>query len=72
MAAHDQTDDATTDDHGAHEIPPAPAVREITPAPEDFENPPGFANYVWPLFWCGLGGVLIAVLLAYGWQYAAS
>ena len=71
MAAHDQTDDATTEDHGSNELPEAPAVRHITPAPADFENPPGFANYIWPLFWCGLAGVLISVLLAYGWSYAA-
>lgn len=71
MTAHDQTDDATTEDHGSSELPPPPAVRHITPAPEDFENPPPFASYLWPLFWCGLAGVLIVVLAAYGWREVA-
>ncbi len=73
MTAHDNepTDESAADDHGAHEFPPVPAVRHITPAPEDFENPPGFANYVWPIFWCGLAGVLIMILGCYGWHEVA-
>ena len=51
-------------------FPPIPDIRHITPAPEDFEHPPGFANYLWPLLWCGLIGVLIGVLLCGGWPPA--
>lgn len=68
MAAHETPVDDTHEEHaGSHEFPPEPAVRHVTPAPEDFDNPPGFANYVWPIFWVGVIGVLVAVVCAGGW-----
>ena len=69
-------DDATEDtgtapSPEAHEPPPAPAVRSITPAPEDFENPPPMRNLWWPVFWIGVATVLIFalhnVLASDGW-----
>src|SRR5262245_13968676 len=54
--------------HGSAEIPPAPPVRSITPAPEDFENLPGPSALVWPFVWVGLAVVLMVGLLADGWH----
>ena len=65
---HDADDAPAAEAHAPQALPPAPAVRHITPAPEDFENPPAFASYIWPIFWCGLAGVLISLLYCYGWH----
>lgn len=46
----------------AHEPPPAPAERSITPAPEDFANPPPMRNLLWPVFWCAVAALLIVAL----------
>lgn len=51
-----------------HALPPEPAVRHVTPAPEDFANPPGFANYIWPVFWVLLICGLVGVVCAGGWS----
>lgn len=55
------------DPHGG-EIPQAPAVRSITPAPEDFVGLPGPSGFSWPLLWLVLAAIAVAVLLAGGWQ----
>jgi|GEM_PF-6014071 len=52
--------------HGG-DLPPVPAPRHITPAPEDYVNLPGASALVWPLLWCVVVGVLIALLLGLGW-----
>ena len=40
--------------HGPAQIPPAPAVRSISPAREEYEMPwPGRLLF-WPLFWVGV------------------
>ncbi len=49
------------------DLPPEPAQREITPAPEDFENPPPFVNLGWPVFWIGAIVVLASVAYCIGW-----
>ena len=46
----------------AHEPPPVPVVRSITPAPEDFANPPPMRNLWWPVLWIGVAAVLIFAL----------
>lgn len=55
--------------HGAHggEIPPAPEVRSITPAPEDFMHLPGARAFAWPLLWMVLAFLGMVALLAGGW-----
>jgi hypothetical protein len=53
--------------YGPAEIPPAPAQRSITPAPEDFEHLPGPTALAWPLLWMGLAGFLAASFLCGGW-----
>lgn len=55
--------------HGAHggEIPPAPAVRSISPAPEDFINLPGARALAWPLTWLVVAFLCMVALLAGGW-----
>lgn len=67
-------------DHGAHaahgadsaptgpvEIPPVPAERSITPAPEDFRHLPGPGALLWPVVWVGVAALLLSVLLKAGW-----
>ena len=54
-------------DHADDNLPPAPAVRHITPAPEDFENPPAIRNLLWPLVWIALAGLCWKVVEAAGW-----
>jgi hypothetical protein len=53
--------------HGG-EPPPAPAVRHITPAPEDFARLPGAGALAWPTLWIVLAAVVIAALLSGGWH----
>lgn len=68
MSSHETpAADTPTEDGHAHALPPEPAVRHVTPASEDFENPPGFANYIWPVFWVLLIGGLVGVVCAGGW-----
>ncbi len=55
-----------SDEH-ASDLPPEPEVREITPAPEDFEHPPALINLVWPVFWIVVIGVLASVAYCAGW-----
>jgi hypothetical protein len=60
---------AADEGHGtAHELPPEPTTRSITPAREDFENPPPLGTLLWPAFWIGVGVVLIAMCLEFGWH----
>ncbi|MFM8979010.1 MAG: hypothetical protein ACKOSS_00885 [Planctomycetia bacterium] len=56
--------------HGAHggEIPPAPEVRSITPAPEDFVKLPGARALAWPLTWLVVAFLGMVALLASGWE----
>lgn len=60
----------------AHEPPPAPVVRSITPAPEDFATLPPMRNLWWPVFWIGVATVLIFalhnVLSSEGWPVPQS
>jgi hypothetical protein len=53
--------------HGG-EIPPAPARRSITPAPEDFVNLPGPSAVVYPLLWLAAAALLVVALVAGGWS----
>jgi hypothetical protein len=53
--------------HGPAEIPPEPAQRSITPAPEDFRNLPGATSLAWPVLWMALAALLIGTLLCGGW-----
>jgi hypothetical protein len=59
--------DAHAAAHGG-EIPPAPAVRSITPAPEDFVNLPGPSAVIYPVLWMALGALLVVTLLSGGWS----
>jgi hypothetical protein len=58
------------DSPSAAELPPEPEVRHITPAPEDFENPPALSRYLWPIFWAALAAVLYLVAAHRGWMPA--
>jgi hypothetical protein len=42
--------------HDAAEIPPEPAVRSITPAPEEYAQPWPGAGLLWPLVWTAVCG----------------
>ncbi len=53
------TDDATV----THTFPPIPEERWITPASEDFQNPPKARAYLWPVVWIGVA-LLVGWLLA--------
>ena len=48
-------------------LPPEPAVRSISPAPEDFASRPGVAQWGWPLFWVAAAVGLWLVVRAAGW-----
>jgi hypothetical protein len=45
-------------DHGPAVLPPAPATRSISPAPEDYERPFPGPGLLWPLVWLVLAIVL--------------
>ena len=63
------SDDSQTEAHaGGHELPPEPSTRSITPARADFENPPPLPTLIWPAFWIGVGVVLVALCLKFGWH----
>ena len=48
-------------------LPPVPEHRTITPAPEDYANPPAIANLLWPVVWVGVAFVLWTAASALGW-----
>jgi hypothetical protein len=66
-AAHDPHGAGAAAHHGPVEIPPAPAERSITPAPEDFRDLPGPTALAWPVLWMGLAALLVMSLLCGGW-----
>ena len=51
----------------ADNLPPVPAVRYITPAPEDYENPPALGNLLWPIVWVGIAALCYLAVEAAGW-----
>jgi hypothetical protein len=53
--------------HGPAEIPPPPAVRWISPAPEDFAGTPLFRHLVWPVVWAVVFLYLHAAVRGSGW-----
>ena len=53
--------------HEADNLPPVPSERYITPAPEDFENPPAIPNLLWPLLWIGVAYLCWRAVQAVGW-----
>lgn len=54
--------------HTSHDtLPPEPAVRSISPAPEDYASPPPMSRLLWPLFWTGAAILLYAVVSTLGW-----
>ena len=53
-----EPDASTQTEDGPATLPPEPAVRYITPAPEDYESTPPLRDLTWPVIW-----VLVAVLL---------
>lgn len=54
-------------DHLDPDLPPAPAVRTITPAPEDYAQRPSAAAYLWPLGWMAVAVALWKIVEALGW-----
>ncbi len=50
-----------SDEHA--DLPPAPAARAITPAPEDYEGATPPAMIAWPLLWMA-AAVAVWVVLA--------
>lgn len=46
--------------HGPAEIPPEPAARSISPAPEEFALPFPGRGLLWPLVWLGVGLAFLA------------
>jgi hypothetical protein len=59
-------------EHGHAALPPEPAERHITPAPEDFRNLPGPSALFWPFLWIGIAILLIAALRSAGWPVSHS
>jgi len=53
--------------HGKAEIPPAPAVRSISPAPEDYATRPSFLQVLWPVAWLALTFALLVFVQGQGW-----
>jgi hypothetical protein len=53
--------------HGHAEIPPAPEVRSISPAREDYEQPWPGNLLLWPFVW--LGVALLFVVAARTWSH---
>lgn len=47
---------------GAHDLPPAPTVRRITPAWQDFEEDPPAPALLWPVFWAGVALLVWALI----------
>ncbi len=40
------------------DLPPAPVIRHITPAPEDYATRPATSSLLWPLLWMGAAVLL--------------
>jgi hypothetical protein len=60
--AHDAHGDPAASAHaGPAEFPPVPAVRSITPAPEDYALPTPGAGLLWPVVWLLVAIVFVAV-----------
>ncbi len=51
--------------HGSTELPPAPAVREISPARSDYAQPWPGALLLWPVVWAGVGVLLFVAARAW-------
>ncbi len=65
----DDVETTSDDSHtGGHELPPEPTMRSITPATADFEIRPPLPTLIWPAFWIGVGVVLVALCLKFGWH----
>ena len=56
------------DEHHELDLPAAPETRRITPAPQDFENPPAFLAYLWPLGWIAICLAVYFTLADAGWH----
>jgi hypothetical protein len=56
------------DEHHELDLPAAPATRRITPAPEDFANPPSFLAYLWPVGWIAICVLVYTTLTGMGWH----
>lgn len=56
------------DEHHELDLPPAPATRHITPAPEDFENLPPLLKYLWPIGWIVLCVLIWVSFSNAGWH----
>jgi hypothetical protein len=54
-----------------HALPPEPARRAITPAPEDYATTPPVRDLVWPLLWAAVAVALVLGVRAYGWNVPA-
>lgn len=63
--AHSEADEQQHDDGQPATFPPEPAGRHITPAPEDFANPPRLTSLLWPVFWIAAIGIFWAVIAAH-------
>src|SRR5687767_1511333 len=54
-----------------HALPPEPARRLITPAPQDFARTPPLRYLLWPLVWAAVVVTGIRSVRAYGWHVPA-
>ena len=57
--SHGPGDDAAH--AGPAEFPPVPAVRSITPAPEEYALPPPGTGLLWPVVWLLVAVVFVGV-----------
>jgi len=66
-AAHGSAAHAAAPSEHGTEIPPVPAQRSITPAPEDYANLPGARDLIFPLAWLAIAALLVSYTLGGGW-----
>ncbi len=63
------SDAGATAVHGdPHALPPEPASRFISPAPEDFAATPPVRNLMWPFAWAAVVLVAWLAVRSYGWR----
>ena len=55
-------------DTGPATLPPEPAERWITPAPEDFQSAPPALSFAWPIVWCAIAFFCWRTLACGGWH----
>ena len=56
------------DEHHDMDLPAAPETRHITPAPEDYANPPSLLAYLWPIGWIAICLLVYSTLADMGWH----